>query len=43
MEDVIELLFDQLFGKFAHMNKTDNEKRAVIRTVLSNYNINNNK
>lgn len=35
IEENVELLFEQLFGKFAVMNVTDNDKKAVIRTLLT--------
>jgi hypothetical protein len=36
VEEMVELLFEQLFGKFSVLNKTDMDKKAIIRTVLTN-------
>ena len=36
IESMTELLFEQLFGKYSVLNITDMDKKAVIRTALTN-------
>lgn len=35
IDEITELLYEQLFGKFSVLNVTDLDKKAVIRTALS--------
>ena len=36
IEKNVEMLYEQLFGKYSIMNVSENDKKAIIRTLLTN-------